>query len=113
MEWESCKHDLSIFGQMHLAVNFLVQANFAFYCRPAVVKGRAEKLQLLFLHLLPPLLVGVKNLAGLINLAHLAHKRTWGVQFSGVSSNLERYPTALDEDTSVSVVPVVFGEFLI
>ena len=94
VEWESCKHDLSIFGQMHLAVNFLVQANFAFYCRPAVVKGRAEKLQLLFLHLLPPLLVGVKNLAGLINLAHLAHKRTWGVQFSGVSSNLKRYPTA-------------------
>ena len=52
VEWESCKHDLSIFGQMHLAVNFLVQANFAFYSYPAVVKGRAEKLQLLFLHLL-------------------------------------------------------------
>ena len=99
MEWESCKHDLSIFGQMHLAVNFLVQANFAFYSRPAVVKGRAEKLQLLLLHLPPPLLGGVKNLAGLINLAHLAHKRTWGVQFSGVSSNLERYHTALNEDT--------------
>ena len=66
---KSVEDDFPMYWQMHLAVNFLVQLNFAFHTPASPLPGEKVQLrkniQLLFLNStpLPPKLVLVKNIA--------------------------------------------------